>query len=293
MTTDRQLTGIVRSWLREDRREDAGRVLDLVLDDLATTPQRGAGRLTRGFLVHRTVLYGIAAAAAVVVVAALVGLNLLGGSNVGAPTPTSTPTPTATPSPTPTVAPTPAGFPAGAIPPGRYHQTQESVPYSVAISSELWQSDQLNTGYGFIETRNAFHAFPNPGYVWITFLSRLDAVSIDPCAGTQTAVTSMDDAAAALTQIAGTDAVGPTDTSIDGVPAKLVVLTISGDFACDMKSFWLYGAVSFYPDSKDSVIRDWVFDRDGQTYLLHTDQIGSDPVLGDEIEQIVGSIRFE
>jgi len=270
------------------------RVLDAVIADLPSTPQRRASWLARRFPIMNSTVLRIGVAAVAVILAAFLGFNLLRDSGVGAPTPTSTPLPTATatptPSPTPTVAPTPAGFPAGQIPPGRYHQTQDSVPYSVAISSERWQSDDVNKGYGFIETGETF---PNPGYVWITFLSRLDAVSIDPCAGTETAVSSMDDAAAALTHIAGTDAVGPTDASLDGVPAKLVVLTLSGDFACDQTSFWLYGDVSFYPSSRDFVIRDWVFDLDGQTYLLHTDQVGSDPTVGDDVQQIIESIQFE
>ncbi len=42
MSTDRDVTRIVRSWLHEDAYEDADRVLDLVLDQLDTTPQRRA-----------------------------------------------------------------------------------------------------------------------------------------------------------------------------------------------------------------------------------------------------------
>lgn len=40
MSADRDVTRIVRSWLREERHEDAGRVLDMVLAELDTTPQR-------------------------------------------------------------------------------------------------------------------------------------------------------------------------------------------------------------------------------------------------------------
>ena len=42
MSTDRDVTRIVRSWLHEDAYEDADRVLDLVLDQIDTTPQRRA-----------------------------------------------------------------------------------------------------------------------------------------------------------------------------------------------------------------------------------------------------------
>ena len=40
MSTDRDTTRIVRSWLQTDEYESADRVLDAVLDQLDTTPQR-------------------------------------------------------------------------------------------------------------------------------------------------------------------------------------------------------------------------------------------------------------
>ena len=42
MSADRELERVVRSWLREDGREDADRVLDAALTDIDTTPQRRA-----------------------------------------------------------------------------------------------------------------------------------------------------------------------------------------------------------------------------------------------------------
>lgn len=285
MSTDRDVTTrIVRSWLHEDAHEDADRILNLVLDEIDTTPQgRPSWLARRSPFTSNTVRIAVAAVAVVLVV--FIGYQFLFGPGVGGPSPTSTSTPTVAP----TVASTPVGLPEGEIPAGRYLLSSASVHYSYAISSELWQSSQPRYD-GFIETRAAF---PGPDFAWITPLIRLDVVAVDPCAGTETPVTSMDDAATALTQIAGTNAAAPTDLTVDGVAGKLVVLTIDGDFACDETSFWLYGDGSFYPSDKASVIRDWVFDVDGQTYLFHTDQIGSDAVLAEEIEQIIGSIRFE
>ena len=40
MSTDRDTTRIVRSWLQTDEYESADHVLDAVLDRLDTTPQR-------------------------------------------------------------------------------------------------------------------------------------------------------------------------------------------------------------------------------------------------------------
>jgi hypothetical protein len=47
MNTDRDTTRIVRSWLQTDEYESADHVLDTVLDQLDTTPQRRAGWLGR------------------------------------------------------------------------------------------------------------------------------------------------------------------------------------------------------------------------------------------------------
>jgi hypothetical protein len=285
MSTERDVNRVVTLWLEDGVTVLPDRVLDAVIGQLPATPQRRAGWLARRFPIMNSTVFRVGVAAAAMIVIAFVGYQLLPGRSVGGPQATPTPQPTATP----TVAATPVGLPEGEIPPGRYHISSASVHYSYDLTSELWQSSQ--PGYdGFIETRAAF---PGPGFAWITPVIRLDRVSLDPCAGTETAVTSVDAAVTALGQIAGTSAAAPTDLTVDGVPGKLVVLTIDGDFACDETSFWLYGNGSFYPSDKTSVIRDWVFDLDNQTYLFHTDQIGSDAALGDEIEQIIGSIQFE
>ena len=285
MSTERDVNRVVTSWLEDGVTVLPDRVLDAVIAQLPATPQRRAGWLARRFPIMNSTVFRVGVAAAAVIVIAFVGYQLLPGRSVGGPQAPPTPQPTATP----TVAATPVGLPEGEIPPGRYHLFESSVRYSFALSSELWQSSQPGFS-GFIETRAAF---PGPGFAWITPIIRLDAVSIDPCAGTKTAVTSVDDAVTALSQIAGTSAAAPRDLTLDGVPGKLVVLTIDGDFACDETSFWLYGNGSFYPSDKTSVIRDWVFELDNQTYLFHTDQIGSDAALGDEIEQIIGSLQFD
>jgi hypothetical protein len=96
MSTDRETTRIVRSWLHEDGHENADRVLDLVLEQIDTTPQRSASWLARRFpIMNNTVRIALTVAAVVVI--ALVGLTLLTpGSNIGGGPPES-PTPTSIP----------------------------------------------------------------------------------------------------------------------------------------------------------------------------------------------------
>ena len=85
MSTDRDTTRIVRSWLRTEGNESADRVLGTVLDRLDTTPQRRATWWPTRRLPEMTNTVRYALAAAAVAVAALLGYNNLVGPNVGGP----------------------------------------------------------------------------------------------------------------------------------------------------------------------------------------------------------------
>ncbi len=93
MTADRETARIVRSWLREDEHESAGRVLDTVLARLDTTPQRRSWWPARRAPMN-TYAKLIAAAAALLVVA-VAGYQLLprNGGIGGQPTIAPSPTP--------------------------------------------------------------------------------------------------------------------------------------------------------------------------------------------------------
>jgi hypothetical protein len=103
MSTDRDVTRIVRSWLHEDAYEDADRILNLVLDEIDTTPQRQANWLARRFPQLSTYArFGVIAAA--VVLAAAIGIGIY-ANTVGGPGPVPTP------SPTPSLAPSSSSTP--------------------------------------------------------------------------------------------------------------------------------------------------------------------------------------
>ena len=119
MSTDRDTTRIVRSWLEEGATALPDRVLDNVLDQLPATSQRRAWWPARRLNEMTNVLkVAIAAAAVVVVMVAAIGIiGMPSSGNVGgspavlrpttAPTPVLTPTPgAATPIPTSTPEPT-------------------------------------------------------------------------------------------------------------------------------------------------------------------------------------------
>jgi hypothetical protein len=105
MTADRDITRIVRSWLRTDEHDSADRVLQVVLARLDSTPQRRSWWPARRSNQMNNVMR-IAVAAVAVIAVAVAGYNLIRGpGGVGGPRPSSTPTVSPAPTPAPTSAP--------------------------------------------------------------------------------------------------------------------------------------------------------------------------------------------
>ena len=102
MSTDRDTTRIVRSWLMTDEHESANRVLDAVLDALDTTPQRRSTWWPARRLSDMNAVLKFGTAAVVVAAAALIGFTYFASPNVGSggldqPSPTAQPTATPLP----------------------------------------------------------------------------------------------------------------------------------------------------------------------------------------------------
>ena len=95
MSTERDVTRIVRSWLDEGVTQLPDRVLDAVLDQIPATPQRRADWLARRFP-RMNNFVRITVAAAAVILVAIVGIKLLPLGGVGGPGVSPTPTATET-----------------------------------------------------------------------------------------------------------------------------------------------------------------------------------------------------
>lgn len=289
MSTDLDATRIVRSWLHTDEHESADRVLDSVLVLLDATPQHRSRWPVRRFAQMNSYAK-LAIAAAAVVAVALVGINLLppSSSSVGGAGPAASPSASPTPSASPSAST--EAWHVGAYGVGRYEATLEGVPFSFsfAVPSTHWSSYRFS---GMLETGT----YPTANYAWIGMPSAHNRmVGTDPCAAKAKYIGGdANDLAIAETKIPGTHATGPTDVTIGGVPAKLVVLTIDPDIACAPSSFMLSGEGMNYPNSLESTIQMWFFERDGKTYEVYSDQAGNNQPLAQEIEQIVESIQFE
>jgi hypothetical protein len=281
MSTDRDVTRIVRSWLEADEYESADRVLDAVLDRLDTTPQRRATwwpTWWNPFMNSTTMGFGISAAALLALV--FLGLQLLPGENIGGPIPTdeTSPSPTAT-------ATAGAWVPGATLEAGRNELMVGDVRLSIDVPAG-WRKTEFE---GMIN----YNPPSNGHYPWIGFLWAFDSIADDPCAASATPVgPSVDDFANGLLTIPGTDATEPSDTAVGGIPAKFVELTIHDDIGCPPNAFWLYGPDSAWPNSVDSTIRVWVFELDGTRYVIHSDQVGEDPEVSAMIVDVVESIEF-
>ena len=93
MSTDRETTRVVRSWLEEGVTRLPDRVLDVVLDQVPTTPQRR--RFWSAWRPNQMNLYAkLLAGAAAVLVVAFVGYQFLPGRGPGAGGATLAPSPT-------------------------------------------------------------------------------------------------------------------------------------------------------------------------------------------------------
>lgn len=282
MSTDRDTTRIVRSWLRVDDDLPADHILDAVLERVDTTPQRRATRWPAREFPYVSNFAKVAMAAAAVLALAFVGLQLLPGGGTGglvAPSASATASPSPSPSPTP-------GWPSGTLGAGRQSVELNGVRFSFEVPAG-WRTTEFE---GMIR-----YSPPSNGHwPWIGFLNPFAGVADDPCAASATPVgPTVDDFANGMTTIPGTDASEPSDTTIGGVPAKFVELTINNDIACPASSFWLYGPDSAWPNSTGSTIRVWVFELDGTRYVIHSDQVGEDPQVGDMIVDVVESIEFD
>ena len=131
MSTDHDVTRIVRSWLEEGTTVVPDRVLDAVLDQVPAIHQRRLRWPARRFPTVNTTALRIGLIAAVLIVAAVVGWRLLPGSIwPGGPL-----APTAKPTPIPKL------NNQGLLPAGRY-QVDATLPMKVSVAvPDGWSTD--------------------------------------------------------------------------------------------------------------------------------------------------------
>ena len=288
MSTERDVTRIVRSWLRTDEHDFPVDIVDDVLARLGATPQDRLIWPVRRYADMNTYAK-LAIAAAAVVVVAFALTRLLPANGVGGPllTPSPAPTPTATAA---------AAFPpSGELAVGRHSITQEGVTYTFNIATSGWVSN------GVFGIDKSAEGFGPTGAGFIFWTDTPVGIFTDPCAQTKGPAlgTSIGDLAAAVAAVPGAKLVGgPTDVTVGGHPAKLVVVNIPDDIGCEPQTFYLWYAPSVgaarYATALGSTYRVWIIDVSGTTVWIDGETFkGAGPGPAQEIQEIVDSIQFE
>jgi hypothetical protein len=288
VSTDRDTTRIVRSWLDEGVTVIPDRLLDAVLDQVPATPQRRLWWPARRFLNMNTAArFAFAAVAAVVL--AFVGIRFLApAANTGGPSQTARPSPI----------PTPRSLPApGPLTPGSYRLTNSSwtpVPFTFVVPAG-WATDKD----GFVLK----HAGQGGELGFSAFVVSHVYGSACHWSGTLvTAGSTVDDLANALAAQKERETTGPTTTMLGGFPAKRIVLNFPAAFqdgaACDNSVVRIWpdpgpdegGGKLARADQLDVV---YVVDVNGKRVVIdawHSRDLRTDVA---ELDAVIASIRFE
>jgi hypothetical protein len=317
MTTEREMERIVRSWLEPGVTTLTDDVLDAVMDQLPSTPQRRPiWLLRRTMSMHPLAKFSIAAAAVLVV--ALVGFNLLSGpgqSGAGGspPSPSPSPSPTATPTPSPTASlapPSPSPSRSiGQIAPGpfRFSYPGFTTPFTVTIPSTGWYGDPAGIESWLLVKNDS--ADPPDGAGMIVFSGDLWVYG-DPCHWLSTTpkdpATTVDDIVAALGEQATRAASKPVDIVVDGHPGRSITLRVPDDVVfddCDDNQFGTFAAVLYgkqdrtpsrYHQGPGQIDEFWIVDVDGVPAVIDVAWYEGTPQADiDDLHAMIESATFD
>ena len=280
MSTERETTRIVRSWLDKGVTTLPDRVLDAVLDQLPATHQRRATWWPARrfpFMNNTTVRFGIAAAA--VIVLALLGLRFLPGG-VGDD-------PRSTPTATPVRA-------QGALEPGTYYiddPARTPVKFTFTVPSG-WTARADTVVLKYEDQANELGFFPdNVTHVFGDACEGHDGTTLTEIGPT------VDDLVRALEEQANSDASAPADVTLGGYPAKRIEMTVPPGLdtsTCAISGIQVWSDpeyTDFFAGAGGTV---YIVDVDGERAVLVAGHSpGSSVADIAELDAVIGSIRFE
>lgn len=313
MSTDPELTRIVRSWLEDGVNVLPDRVLDDVLAELPVTPQRRVTWWPARRLIDMNSnlrLAGVAAAVLVIVVIAAIGLGLMRPQNVAGPgqspspnpTPTSliTPTPTATPEPTPapvTLTTADVSTPSRGEPqsPGRYRvDTPFDLPFEITFVTD-WVLTGLQPGMANV----AKGYRPDAAFLNVLLIDDVYVDTCNPDAGTVGAPHTVDGLVDALTHVPLWEAGPVTDVQQGSYSGKHFVLTPPGAAYNDCNG-GLPVLASFIgqpepPGTNSTIIATMtVLDVDGTPVLIWQEtSADTSAAAASEVDRTATSISFD
>jgi hypothetical protein len=302
MSSDRDTTRIVRSWLEDGVTRLPDRVLDSVLDELPTTPQRRATpwparRHPR--MNNSIVRFGVAAAAVVIV--AIVGFSFLSRPNLGGD---------ADSTPAPRSAQSPKALPIENVPleAGTYVAqpfaelvNPEADAEARAINVTLTVPDGWRSFGGGAVLPVEANSSEGPDGMSLGF-GQVHGLYSDPCeaigATPDIAVgPTVDDLARALAEQAAYEATSPTDVTLGGHSGKRMDLLLpsEGEYeACITHRRFHPWDGSIYAQGLGNRWHLWILDVDGVRMVVQTQDFEATPAQDQaELQAIVDSIRIE
>lgn len=324
-TTDRDVSRAIRSWLHEDRHEDASRLAGAVLDQVEATPQRRSTwwPARRTPIMTKFVTIGLAAAAVVVFV--FIGAQLFGSptADVGGPS-----DPTATPQASvadPTPDPPPSSTPWTGIPQGPFVVTGAGDPVQITIDIQSPGWSPLAEFDAVTKDDDGLNSPDTVGgalMAWSWPAGTEFLVYEDPCRWLttipETPATTPEEIAAAFTAQAETDATEPIDISVGGYAGKAVTVHVPMTYdlpdatrdeefaACDNASFVFYSVEGAGSDAGEStgdargaqgpgqVDELWILDVEGSLVILDAAYSPATPTdLVEELRALAKSATFE
>lgn len=302
--SDRDVSRTIRSWLHEDRHEDASRIAGAVLDQVEATPRRRAGWPAWRTPAMNKFAFGLGAAA-VVVLGLFLGYQLLGSpGGTGSGGPSATPEPTATPEPS--VA-TPTSTPQAGLPLGPFAYNWPGLPadaprITVTIAAPGWNE----AGDGILIKGDDLANLPEAGIIsWSESPGAGFYVYGDPCAWETTRpdepATTVDEIVAALAAQATRDASEPVDVTVDGHAGKRITVHVPEDAdssSCEGGEWTMFGteAEDFarYNQGPGQIDELWIIDVEGSIVIFDTMYRPDTPEeLLEEMRSLVGSATFE
>jgi hypothetical protein len=305
MTTDRDTTRIVRSWLSSDEHESADLVLDNVLALLDTIPQRRSPWPAWRFA-NVNITAKLASAVAAVAVVAVLGVLFFPRSS-GVTSPGSTPTigPSVPPSlatsptPAPSRSPVARDFPPdGPLAAGRHTIVRSGVALSFELPDAGWNAVQevaIDRGDGSTGTPTGASIAFWPETMTNTYR--------DPCAHKATTpepAQTIQGLSTAVAHVPGTELVsGPNGVMVGGFPGMHVVIRIPDTLPCDPKEFYLWYSgdplhnwrYAVAPGTRFDV---WIIDHSGALIWIDNETYrGATPDWLARNRAIIQAIQFE
>jgi len=273
MTAELDTTRVVRAWLEEGVTRLPDHVLDAVLADVPTTPQRRRISAIRGAASRRSTWVRL--------LVALMALAIIGAS-------------LALTTGTWRLAPAPRPFDLRPLDAGRYVIDD---PFPVRISLDLprgWAGNELTNDTASIVRSDAGEGGPA-----LTF-TLVEAVYPDPCHWADGSIIpvggSAADLAAALARTRGVAATSPVATDVGGYAGQRLSLTAPASFSgCTSDDpFHVWGlrqTHSLAPDEHDDI---WIADVGSTRLVVYTEAFRTTPrdVIA-ELDGIMASIRLD